>query len=135
MDKLDLSDAESEDLWASPSRATNKSSKSNSKSLDSTNTSASLPGESRYDAEYAREEALQKELEGVRSINEVIEGVIFSLERAKGNMDVGAIHIIGIEWPTENHCRMSPVQSHPHPRSSIPGPGSSLKQSTTSGSY
>jgi hypothetical protein len=98
MDKLDLSDAESEDLWASPSRATNKSfSKSNSKSLDSTNTSASLPGESRYDAEKAREEVLQKELEGVRSINEVIEGVISSLERAKGNMDVGTVCFTAIE--------------------------------------
>jgi hypothetical protein len=48
----------------------------------------------RYDAEHAREEALQKELEGVRSINEVIEGVISSLERAKGNMDVGIISVI-----------------------------------------
>jgi DASH complex subunit Duo1 len=97
MDKLDLSDEENEDLWASPSRATNKSSKSNSKSLDSTNTSASLPGESQYDAEHAREEALQKELQGVRSINEVIEGVISSLERAKGNMDVGSLHLSVIE--------------------------------------
>ncbi len=110
MDKLDLSDAESEDLWASPSRATNKSSKSNSKSLDSTNTSASLPGESRYDAEQAREQALQKELEGVRNINEVIEGVISSLERARGNMDVGTISLIAIGWSTEKYCRMSLAQ-------------------------
>lgn len=95
---MDLSDEENEDLWASPSRATNNSSsKSNSKSLDSSNTSASLPGESRYDAEHAREEALQKELESVRRINEVIEGVISSLERAKGNMDVGALESPVIE--------------------------------------
>ena len=46
---------------------------------------------SRYDAEEAqeaREAALRRELEGVRNINEVIEGVIGTLERAKGNMGV-----------------------------------------------
>lgn len=45
-----------------------------------------------YDAEEAREAreaALLRELEGVRNINEVIEGVIGTLERAKGNMGVG----------------------------------------------
>ena len=35
-----------------------------------------------------REAALQRELEGVRKINQVIEGVISTLERAKGNMGV-----------------------------------------------
>lgn len=34
------------------------------------------------------EAALRKELEGVRSINESIEGVISTLERAGGNMSV-----------------------------------------------
>jgi len=46
---------------------------------------------SRYDAEAAqeaRDAALRRELEGVRNINEVIEGVIGTLERAKGNMGV-----------------------------------------------
>ncbi|KAH7275831.1 hypothetical protein B0J15DRAFT_540828 [Fusarium solani] len=33
------------------------------------------------------EAALRKELEGVRNINESIEGVIATLERAGGNMD------------------------------------------------
>jgi hypothetical protein len=87
------SDEETDDLWASPSRVTTKTAaKSESKTPDNDNTSAnasgSIPGESRYDAEKAREEALKRELEGVRSINVVIEGVIFSLQRAKGNMDV-----------------------------------------------
>lgn len=36
----------------------------------------------------AREKALRRELEGVRNINEAIEGVIRTLERAKGNMQV-----------------------------------------------
>lgn len=41
-----------------------------------------------FDAEEIREAALRRELEGVRNINEVIEGVIGTLERAKGNMGV-----------------------------------------------
>lgn len=87
--KLDLSDDDTEDLWASPSRITAKSNANpSSKTLDGSRAPASIPGESQYDAEQAREEALKRELEGVRNINEVIEGVISSLERAKGNMDV-----------------------------------------------
>ncbi|RWA06710.1 hypothetical protein EKO27_g8403 [Xylaria grammica] len=38
------------------------------------------------DSEDAREAALQRELEGVRNMNELIEGVVGTLERAKGNM-------------------------------------------------
>lgn len=41
-----------------------------------------------FDAEEVRGNALRRELEGVRNINEVIEGVIGTLERAKGNMGV-----------------------------------------------
>lgn len=41
-----------------------------------------------FDAEEVREAALRKELQGVRNINEVIEGVIGTLEKAKGNMGV-----------------------------------------------
>ena len=71
--KLDLSDDEdTDDLWASYSRPT-----ANTK-----------PDSRASAAEQAREEALKRELEGVRNINEVIEGVISSLERAKGSMDV-----------------------------------------------
>ncbi len=96
--KLDLSDEENEDLWASPSRVTTKPPPySNSANVDNATSSTSLPSQSRYDAEQAREEELQRELEGVRSINEVIEGVISSLERAKGNMDVSATCITAIE--------------------------------------
>ena len=44
---------------------------------------------SRFDTDEAREAALRRELEGVRNINQVLEGVIGTLERAKGNMGVG----------------------------------------------
>jgi len=82
--KLDLSDSDSEDLFASPSKVSKKSQKTNPES----DAPATRNVESKYDAEQAREASLQRELESVRSINEVIEGVVSSLEVAKGNMDV-----------------------------------------------
>ncbi|KAI9830378.1 MAG: hypothetical protein M1826_004801 [Phylliscum demangeonii] len=45
-------------------------------------------GEARFDAEEEREAALRAELQGVRSINQVLEGVLSSLDRAKENMAV-----------------------------------------------
>jgi len=79
--KLDLSDSDTEDLFASPSRASKPPQKSKPPE-------SARNAESKYDTEQARETALQKELESVRSLNEVIEGVVSSLECAKGNMDV-----------------------------------------------
>lgn len=76
---LALSDSDNDSLLASPSRPQSRTQA----------TKDQRTGETRYDAEEARNAALQRELEGVRSINEVIEGVVSSLERAKGNMDVG----------------------------------------------
>lgn len=87
--KLDLSDSDvdNEDLFASPSRPSKSTQKLPTKSAES-NAPAQRTGESKYDTEQAREANLQRELESVRSINEVIEGVVSSLETAKGNMDV-----------------------------------------------
>lgn len=87
--KLDLSDSDTEDLFASPSKVSKPRQKSVSKPAESNNASTQRSGESKYDAEQAREASLRKELESVRSINEVIEGVVSSLECAKGNMEVG----------------------------------------------
>jgi len=86
---LSLSDSDPEDLFASPSRASKPKSKP-SKPSDSNaprNPDANA-GESKYDAEQARDDALRKELESVKSINAVIEGVVESLGTATGNMDV-----------------------------------------------
>lgn len=87
IEKLDLSESDPEDLFASPSLASKPRQKPNSKHSESTNAAPHRNGESKYDAEQARDAALQKELESVRSINEVIEGVVSSLEAARGNMD------------------------------------------------
>ena len=87
--KLTLSDSKL-DLPASPSEVThNKCTKTKS-------TASSIPDlpkngapiGSRLKSEEAQEAALHNELNGIRGINQVIEGVIDSLERAKGNMEV-----------------------------------------------
>ena len=94
MNSLDLSDQDTEDLFASPSQKKEKTYKSNGPSSEAPQRQASFsratstPKESKYDADEAREMALRKELEGVRHMNEVIEGVVESLEKAKDNMDV-----------------------------------------------
>lgn len=86
--KLDLSESDQEDLFASPTKASKKSQKGPLKPTEKDAPVQSRNAESKYDAEAAREASLKRELEGVRSINEVIEGVVSSLETAKGNMDV-----------------------------------------------
>ena len=48
----------------------------------------SKPSAPRPETSESREAALRKELESVRQINKVIEHVVMSLEKAKGNMDV-----------------------------------------------
>jgi hypothetical protein len=48
----------------------------------------SKPSAPRPETSESREDTLRKELESVRQINKVIEDVVASLEKAKGNMDV-----------------------------------------------
>lgn len=93
--KLDISESDGEDLFASPTKTSRKSQKAPAKTIEKDAPAQSRNGESKYDAEAAREASLKRELEGVRSINEVIEGVVSSLETAKGNMDVRQTCYIG----------------------------------------
>jgi hypothetical protein len=112
--KLDLSDSETEDLFASPSKVSKQSQKTNSKS----DAPSSRNVESKYDTEQAREASLRKELESVRSINEVIEGVVSSLEVAKGNMDASLIYeSIPTGLADIERSRQCRAQSYLHPRS------------------
>ncbi|KAI9794302.1 MAG: hypothetical protein M1835_006690 [Candelina submexicana] len=90
IENLELSDTDPDDLFASPSRSEKKVSSKKSKGTAAATSSIptkSIADGSRHDTEEAREVALRKELEGVRNINEVIEGVIRSLDRAKENME------------------------------------------------
>jgi hypothetical protein len=89
MDKLQLSDEDTEDLWTSPSKRKAKSQKAKEKASTAVlESSHAHNSDTLYDREEAKEVALRNELESVRNINEVIEGVVDSLERAKGNMEV-----------------------------------------------
>lgn len=90
MDRLQLTDEDTEDLWASPSKRQKKPNpaKDNTESGNMPESSHPRNGDTLYDREEAKEVALRNELESVRNINQVIEGVVESLERAKGNMEV-----------------------------------------------
>ena len=95
---LNLSDyaTGSEDHFASPSRSIKKQPRQQTHPepgnlMISSDSSRDPPDDADLDGEGAYEAALRRELAGIRSINEVIEGVVSSLEHAKGNMDVGLL--------------------------------------------
>lgn len=91
MERLQLSDDDTEDLWNSPSKRVAQK-KINPRTSDEKTTPeprASHDGQDPlFDQQEAREAALRTELLGVRNINEVIEGLLGSLDSAKGNMEV-----------------------------------------------
>ena len=92
---LSQSDSDTEGLFASPTRTAKKPAPKNLPEPSDPNTpdnlSRELASNPNLDDEEVREAALRRELAGIRSINEVIEGVVASLERAKGNVDVGLL--------------------------------------------
>lgn len=73
-----------EDLFASPTT------QKHTPDADEPSAHKSARTESRHDAQEARDARLQAELERVREVNKVIEGVTASLEKAKANM--GTVH-------------------------------------------
>lgn len=99
-------DMDPDDLFASPLQTEkNPAQVISSASSSRNNNSHNLrdpPIDSTVDREEAREAALRQELAGIRSINEVIEGVVESLERAKGNMEVSRTTV-----KPENYLRVS----------------------------
>ncbi|KAI9815312.1 MAG: hypothetical protein M1827_002792 [Pycnora praestabilis] len=90
-----MSDTDTDGLFASPSNSKSQS-RDDLKDLSSAASGAAKTqnGEIHYDAEEAREAALRRELASVRSINEVVEGVVGSLDRAKANMEVHDKHYL-----------------------------------------
>jgi hypothetical protein len=75
-------DSLTEDIWASPT--TTKPTQYQPPERPKTPKTPTRPASPTYD----HEAALRKELEGVRGVNHAIEGLIGTLERAKGNMNV-----------------------------------------------
>lgn len=90
MDRLQLSEDDTDELWDSPSKQGHKSFSQKLAEDDSRSTPEPRPPheETLFDQEEAREVALRNELQSVRNINQVIEGLLGSLDCAKGNMDV-----------------------------------------------
>ncbi|KAJ9316830.1 hypothetical protein DTO271D3_2963 [Paecilomyces variotii] len=88
MDKLQLSEEDTEDLWDSPSKRHAKTPRQKAPRAQDVPPEPAQPrnGETLFDLEETREAALRNELQSVRNINQVIEGLLESLDRAKGNM-------------------------------------------------
>ena len=98
LEDLDLSESDTDALFASPSHPPAKSRQKPPKpDPQQANAQQSRKADDADDAEgdgkEAREAALRKELAGIRTINQTIEGAIDSLERARGNMDVSRMPI------------------------------------------
>ncbi|KAF2196209.1 hypothetical protein GQ43DRAFT_427072 [Delitschia confertaspora ATCC 74209] len=89
MDDLNLSDSDSEILFDTPAphKMKNKAQDDDQNTGEGVAASKTRTKQSHYSAEESREAALRKELETVRNVNKVIEGVVESLEKAKNNMD------------------------------------------------
>jgi hypothetical protein len=89
LDPLSLSDSDSDVLFDTPAARKNKSKSQNGRGDAAESAAGKARGkESHYTTEEAREAALRKELESVRNVNKVIEGVVDSLQKARNNMDV-----------------------------------------------
>lgn len=86
----------------------------------------------RQESQDARDAALRKELESVKAVNKVIEGVIASLEKAKGNMNVRGNRLSYHNSHTKIYFRLSIPQFNLHQHCSTPGPEFFLRPSTTS---
>ncbi|KAF2280262.1 uncharacterized protein EI97DRAFT_447820 [Westerdykella ornata] len=89
LDSLNLSDSDSDALFDTPAAKQNKKKPraGPGDSTDGAGGSKARAKESHYTAEEAREAALRQELESVRNVNRVIEGVLESLQKARDNMD------------------------------------------------
>lgn len=96
---MQLSDDDTEDLWDSPSKRKNKNATPKIPNDDDDGSMTPEPrpshddGGTLFDRQESREAALRHELQSVRNINQVIEGLLGSLDSAKGNMDVRSIHM------------------------------------------
>lgn len=93
MDALDSSDSDTNALFDSPAarKTKKKTQDAGASPSEAAAGSKARAKESHYSTEEAREAALRRELESVRNVNKVIEGVVESLQKAKDNMEVGKV--------------------------------------------
>lgn len=89
MRSLRLDDASDDDiLFESPDNAKSKNREQRDLDAPFAGDTPPRPGNARQANQEDRDAALRKELESIRGINKVIENVVESLEKAKGNMNV-----------------------------------------------
>mgnify|MGYP004499315167 CR=1 FL=1 len=134
MDDLNLSDSDTDALFDTPAarKTKQRAHDAGAEGGEGAATAKARATESHYTTEEAREAALRRELESVRNVNKVIEGVVESLHKAKDNMGV-CTPACTPAHPTDRH-RPSPRPSRTPPRSCRHGPASSPRPSTTSDS-
>lgn len=87
-DRLSLSDSDSDALFDTPAARKNQPPAHDDADDDSAAPGKARPKESHWSTQEEREAALRRELDSVRNVNKVIEGVVESLQKAKSNMDV-----------------------------------------------
>ena len=94
MGALDLSDSDGDAPFDTPAarKNKNKAHDSDAEGGDGAAGGKARTKESHYTAEEAREAALRRELENIRNVNKVIEGVVQSLQKAKDNMAVRSLN-------------------------------------------
>jgi hypothetical protein len=89
-----------EDLWKSPSKKDNNSNASKGEQSGSSATGPQVhTGKTKYDDGESKEATLRNELQSVRKVNEAIEGVIDSLNKAQSSMKVS----LPVLCPLEAH--------------------------------
>jgi len=90
LDDFDIDDSDPHNLFVSPdARSKSKpTTEANGIPVEPFEVNRGRMQESRLSAEESREAALRQELDNVRKMNEVLEGVYSSLEKAKNNMEV-----------------------------------------------
>ncbi|OAL49723.1 hypothetical protein IQ07DRAFT_568903 [Pyrenochaeta sp. DS3sAY3a] len=88
MGSLDLSDSDTDALFDTPAARKDKKNAQHARANAGQGAmdQKTRAKESHYTAEEAREAALRRELESIRNVNKVIEGVVESLQKAKDNM-------------------------------------------------
>lgn len=137
MENLRLSDSDTDDLQGSPPGQHGKAFNQKVSDKDKSTSGSSRPHDSEtlFDREEAREAALRDELRAIQKINEVIEGLLDSLDRAKGNMQVHcASKVYGYGRQLLIYAIRPCLEQLTLPRLySILGPESSHKPSITSG--
>jgi hypothetical protein len=90
MGSLDLSDSDTDALFDTPAARKDRKNAQHARANAGQGAmdQKTRAKESHYTAEEAREAALRRELESIRNVNKVIEGVVESLQKAKDNMAV-----------------------------------------------